>query len=105
MPFPLGPFQIESDFQISVSGAAAQHAVSTASISPKHLMITSPSTNPIIFILFATSQAAALAVATTNTPILPGTVQIFTIPDGTTNIGAITSSASGTLYCTNGEGQ
>lgn len=65
-------------------------------------MVTSPATNPVVFIKFGTDPVTA---ATTDTPILPGSIQIFSVTDTETGIGAITGGTSGTLYVTIGEGQ
>ncbi|WP_430438989.1 hypothetical protein [Shinella sp.] len=41
----------------------------------------------------------------TDTPVLPGTVEIFTIPTGMTHVAGITSTGTATVYFTAGDGQ
>jgi len=64
-------------------------------------MISSLSANAVAFLKFGTS---AVTAAVTDTPILPGTVQVFTIPIDVTHVAAIGTTAT-TLYFTVGEGQ
>ncbi len=63
-------------------------------------MVTSGGGNAISFIKFGSSTVTA---AVTDTPILPGTVQTFTLPPGATHAAAIGTSST-TLYFTRGDG-
>lgn len=63
------------------------------------VIVSSPSTNAIAFIEFGDSTVTASA--STGTPILPGSIQTFTVGDAT-YVAAIGSA--GTLYFTSGYG-
>lgn len=56
----------------------------------------------ITFIKFG---SATVEAAVTDTPVLPGTVEIFTIPPGTTHIAAIVAASTSTIYITRGDGE
>lgn len=64
------------------------------------IMVTSQSSNAPAFIKFGDATVAATV---NDTPILPGTVQTFTIPPGATNVAAIGVVATN-LYFTRGDG-
>jgi hypothetical protein len=78
----------------------ATGSVALAKSGLNQVMVTSAAANSIAFIAFGTS---AVTAAVTDTPILPGTVQVFTIPHSVTHVAAI-GTASTTLYFTSGEG-
>jgi hypothetical protein len=83
----------------SVSGTTANVALAKGSTN-QTVMVTSPTANAIAFIEFGDSTVAA--VAATGTPVLPGTVMVFTIGANVTHMAAIGSA--GTLYATVGYG-
>jgi len=83
----------------TVTGSSANVALAKAA---NQVVVTSPSTNSIAFIAFGTSSAVTAAV--TDTPILPGTVQVFSTGVNITYVAAI-GTAGTTLYFTSGEGQ
>ncbi len=69
-------------------------------------MISSIAANAIAFINFGDSTVAVViptGTAQAGTPILPGTVQTFTIPNGATHIASI-GTAANSLYVTRGDG-
>lgn len=89
---------------LAVTGTTGSVALGTgggASGTPQ-VMVTAPAGGQIVFIKFGSSSVAA--VAATDTPILPGTAQIFTPPGGTTHVAAITATSTQTLYFTTGHG-
>lgn len=84
----------------SLSGTSQAVALATGSTACQ-VMITSPAATVLCFIKFGSSSAVA-AVAATDTPIMPGTQTIFSVPVGTTHVAAI--GTSGVLYATTGNG-
>lgn len=96
----LAPFTPAGTVSRTVTGTTARVALSKANLN--QVMVTSAAGNSIAFINFGTSTVEA---AVTDTPILPGTVQVFTVPSGglTTHVAAIGTSST-TLYFTSGEG-
>lgn len=97
------PIAAVTQAPFSVSGTASLAVTSTsASVllvgTGSQVMVTSPSTNAAV--AFITFNGVA---ATTDTPILPGTVQTFTVSAGTTVAAAI-GTATTTLYFTRGSG-
>lgn len=69
--------------------------------NPQTVMIVSISTGNIAFIEFGDSTVTASA--STGTPVLPGSIVVFTIGASVTHIAAI-GSATTTLYITCGHG-
>lgn len=99
----LAPFTPGNSVAVSVTASSAYTGLSV----PKgdQIMVTSPSANAIAFIAFGISTTT-VTIPTTSTngcPILPGTVQVFTVPPGTTGVSVIGSTSS-TLYFTAGDG-
>ncbi len=95
----LAPFTPGVTVSRTVTSSSANVAVTGTA---QQVMVSSPLANNIAFINFGTSSAVTAAV--TDTPILPGTVQVFTIPSDATHVAAI-GSATTTLYFTRGDGQ
>ena len=89
--------------------AVAVTASSAASLLPvsqgDQIMVTSPAGNAIAFIAFGVSTTTVTIPTTTQNgcPILPGTVQTFTVPPTNTYV-AVIGSVSSTLYFTRGDG-
>ena len=54
-----------------------------------------------VFIKFG---IAGVTAATTDMPIPPGIVEVFTEPSGATTVAAITASGTATVYFTSGQG-
>ncbi len=96
----LSPITPSGTVSRTVTAASANVALAKSGLS--QLMVTSAATNAIAFINVGTSNAVTAAV--TDTPILPGTVQVFTIPFDATHVAAIGTTGT-TLYFTVGEGQ
>lgn len=95
----LNPFTPNSTVSRAVTGASAN--VALPSTQGNQIMVTSASGNSIAFIKFGSSSVTA---ALTDTPILPGTVQVFTVQDSMTTVAAIGTTGT-TLYFTSGDGQ
>lgn len=95
----LNPFTPGGTVSRAVTGTTANVALS--STHGLQVMVTSAATNSLAFIKFGASTVEA---TTSDTPILPGTVQVFTIPSGTLYVAAIGTSGT-TLYFTSGDGQ
>lgn len=89
--------------------AVAVTASSAASLLPAsqgdQIMVTSGAGNAIAFIAFGISSTTVVIPTTTTNgcPILPGTVQVFTVPPTNTHV-AVIGSTSSTLYFTRGDG-
>lgn len=95
----LNPFTPGGTVSRAVTGATANVALSDA--QSNQVMVTSASGNSIAFIKFGASDVTA---AVTDTPILPGTVQVFTKQPSMTTVAAI-GTAGTTLYFTSGDGE
>ncbi len=93
----LAPFTPGATVSRTVTSSTANVALGTGG---DQVMISSAAGGNIAFVKFGDSTVTA---ATTDTPILPGTVQVYTIPPGATYIAAI-GSATTTLYITRGDG-
>lgn len=92
------PFTPAGTVTISVSSSNVTTALSKATNA---VMISAPAGGAVAFIKFGTSSVTA---AVTDTPILPGSVQTFSVAPQVTHVGAITASSTQTLYATSGEG-
>lgn len=102
MAFPLGVFRPFSNTSISLANTSANASLGTIQPMGRQIMVTSPSANPLCFIKLG--SGASLAATTSDTPILPGTVQTFGVIDVDDHIAAIVASGTGTLYITIGDG-
>lgn len=94
----MNPFTPGATVSRTVSGSSANVALTGSGLQ---VMVSSLAANAIAFIKFGSSSA--ITAALTDTPILPGTVQVLTIPPDTTHVAAI--GTAGTLYLTRGDGQ
>ncbi len=92
---PLSPAGTAS---LSCSSSNARVALAKSSNT---VMVTAPAGGAVTFIKFGSSTVTA---AVTDTPILPGSVQTFSIPPDATYVAGITASSTQTLYFTSGEG-
>lgn len=54
------------------------------------------------FIAWGTSGITA---ATTNMPLGPGSIELFTVPEGTTHVAQITASGTCSIYYSPGQGE
>lgn len=95
----LNPMTPSGTVSRAVTGTTASVALSDA--QSNQVMVTSASGNSIAFIKFGASDVTA---AVTDTPILPGTAQVFTKQPSMTHVAAI-GTAGTTLYFTSGDGQ
>ncbi|MEI6283071.1 MAG: hypothetical protein WCP82_10225 [Alphaproteobacteria bacterium] len=95
----LNPFTPAGTVTLSVSSTTGSATLPTTSFD--QLLVTAPAGGAIAFIRWGASPQTAV---TTDTPILPGSVQIFTIPSTATTVAAITGSSTQTLYLTVGQG-
>lgn len=68
----------------------------------RQVTVSSPAAGQVTMIKFGDSSVTA--VVADDTPILPGTVQVFTVPIGATHMAGITVSSTATLYVTPGNG-
>jgi hypothetical protein len=96
----LNPFTPGPTVSRTVTGTTARVQITIAATHGYQLMVTSPAGGAIAFIAFG---SATVEAAVTDTPILPGTVQIFTVPASTLYVAAIGTSGT-TLYFTSGDG-
>jgi hypothetical protein len=100
----MNPFTPGSTIAVSVTATSAATALPT--LRGNQVMVSAPAGNVIAFIAFGVSNTTVV-VPTTQTngcPILPGTVQVFTVPSTATHVSVIGTVAS-TLYFTAGDGE
>lgn len=111
----LAPFTPANTVAITVTASSAVTAlpVATATGLPTtaahgdQVRISSLSGNAICYIAFGISTTTVViptGTAANGVPILPGTVETFTIPPGITSI-AVIGTLNNTLYVTCGDGQ
>lgn len=101
----LEPFTPGSSIAITVAATSAAVALPTK--PGDQVRIASLSGNAIAYIAFGISTVAVVAptgTASNGVPILPGSVEIFTVPPNATSIATI-GTAANTLYVTAGDGQ
>lgn len=92
---------------IAITVAATTAAVAIPTPLGNQVIISSLAANAIAFVNFGISTVAVVIPTGTKqnaTPILPGTVQTFTIPADATHIATI-GTAANTLYVTSGNGE
>lgn len=89
---------------IAVSTSTNQVAISGASATttPPTVRILNDA-SVTVFMKFGTSSSVTAAV--TDMPILAGTSETFTVPQGMTNMAAITAAGTGSVYITTGDGR
>lgn len=86
--------------QGTVSGAVTATAADlTLAAGASAVMLTNVGTQ-VIFFKFNTGGASA----SVDTPLLPNTQSVFSMPPGTTKISAIAAAVGSTLYATPGTG-
>ena len=95
----LNPFTPGATVSLDVTESTASVALSA--LLSNQVRVASPADNEVAFIRFGGSGITA---ALTDLPILPGTVEVFTVQDAWTHIAAIGTTGS-TLYFTRGDGQ
>jgi hypothetical protein len=95
------PFTPGATVSRAVTSSSARVALPTT--RGNQILVTSPGGEATTsFIKFGASDVVAVA---TDTPILAGTVQVFSVPPGNTHVAAINASGAQTLYFTGGDGQ
>jgi hypothetical protein len=90
---------------VTISGTTASAAtlIAGASLAERTIRIVAPPGNAAIAFI-TTGNSGAAALTTTGMPILPGTIEVFTIPGAHTHMAVITASSTATLYVTPGKG-
>ena len=86
--------------QGTVNGAVTGTAADLTIVPGASAVMLTNVGNQVIFWKFNTGGASA----STDTPLLPNTQGIFSMPPGTTKISAIAAGAGSTLYATPGTG-
>lgn len=90
---------------VALDGITASASVALGAPVGKgqQVLVTNPAggTQALAFIRFGDS---AVVAAATDTPILPGTRQIFTVPDSATHVAGFSGAATD-LYFTSGYGE
>lgn len=94
----LAPFTPGGTVILAVTGSTGSVALAVGGGDQVRLL--SIAANAILFFKFGTSTVTA---AVTDTPLIPGEVEIFTVPPGATHIAAI-GTVSTNLYATRGDG-
>lgn len=93
----LAPFTPGLTVILQVTGSTARQSLGTGGDQVRLLSVAA---NAILFFKFGDSTVTA---AVTDTPLIPGEIEIFTIPPGTTHVAAI-GTTSTNLYATRGDG-
>lgn len=93
------PFTPGATVSLAVTTSTARIALPVT--KGPQIRIASVAANAATFIRFGTVTVNA---AVTDVPILPGTVEVFTVPPGATHVAAITGTSTATLYFTAGDG-
>jgi len=105
MPAAMNPFTPGATATLSAttssSNAALSNQAAAQNVGGQQCRIAAPAGGSIAFIKFGTSSVTA---AVTDTPILPGSVEMFTIPANATHVAVITGTSTQTLYVTTGYG-
>lgn len=99
MTINAGPFTPGATVSRTVTSSTANVALATPGST---VMVTSAPGGNIAFIKFGVDSSAT--AATTDTPILPGAIYVFTVTPIDLYVAAI-GSATTTLYFTTGYGQ
>lgn len=95
----LNPFTPASTVSRSVTATTAN--VALPGLTGNQVRVASSADNAIAFIRFGASTVEA---AVTDMPILPGTVEVFTVQPSMSHVAAIGTTGT-TLYFTAGDGQ
>lgn len=96
----LNPFTPGSTVTLSASGTTGR--VALPATRGNQIRIANPAGGQIVFVKFGDSTVTA---AVTDTPVLVGATDIFTVPTGMTHVAGITSTSTATVYFTAGDGQ
>jgi hypothetical protein len=93
------PFSAGSTVSLAATTATSNVALAPNAGNGNSVRISSPTANSLAFVKFG---GAGVTAALTDIPILPGTTQTLTIPQGATFVAAITAATTATLYFTSG---
>lgn len=96
----LNPFTPGSTVSVSATGTTSR--VALPATRGNQIRVAVAAGGSIAFVRFGTTAVNALV---TDTPVLPGTIEIFTVPTGMTHVAGITSTGTATVYFTAGDGQ
>jgi len=88
----------------TVNGTATSLALTALTPTrSRQILVTSGGATPVMsFIKFGTSSA--VSAATTDTPILPASAQLFTVSADTTHVSVAAGATTGIIYFTTGDG-
>jgi len=101
---PFGTTGANSTVNLAVTGSSSSVTIQGVDgSSGPVLRIVNVGTNTV-FIAWAGPGTAATASLTTSMPMLPNSVETFTLPTNTTQLSAIAATTGNTLYITRGEG-
>lgn len=90
---------------VNVAGTTSTSSVqvAAAALQERTVRVVAPAGNAAVaFIRFGDSTV--VAATTTSMPILPGTIEVFTLPGTHTHMAVITASLTATVYATPGKG-
>lgn len=96
----LAPLTPGATVTLSASGTTAR--VALPSKRGDQIRIANPAGGQIVFVKFGDATVTA---AVTDTPVLVGSTDTFTVPPGMTYVAGITSTGTATIYFTSGDGQ
>jgi hypothetical protein len=100
----LAPFTPGNSVAVTVSATSAVTTLPTT--HGDQVRVSSLAANAISFIAFGISTTTVVIPTGTSAngiPVLPGTIETFTVPPGTTSV-AVIGTAANTLYFTCGDG-
>lgn len=93
---------------VAASGTSAQIALAVTAQPTTQIQVYNAATTAAFVVFCAsatcTASAGSAGTSTADYPIGPGAVIVVTVPTGTTNVGVILVSGSGTVYFTPGAG-
>lgn len=101
MNFPFSPLGPTVSIAVTTTSGSALLGVPDTKAGCS-IRVASAAGGQIAFIRFGSGAPTAVA---TDMPILPGTVEIFTVGPAITHVAAITATATATLYFTPGQGE
>ncbi len=101
----LPPFTPGNSVTITVTASSAA-TILPLSTGARQIRVSSLAANAISFIAFGTASTTVVIPTTTTNgcPILPGTVEMFTVGAGVTHV-AVIGTLNNTLYFTSGDGE
>src|SRR6185369_15755175 len=97
----LNPMSPAGTVSLEVTNSSGNVALSTAGPNAQ-VMITSAPGGAVAFVKFGSNSS--VTATTSDTPILPGSIQVFSI-GAATYVAGITGASTATLYFTSGIGE